>query len=253
MSLLARDGWSGRHAQRRERDSVERRSRSSPLRDSMQRTLPAATETFSAGIPVEVGQIQRELKKLWDAGDGVMTRASLINLAVYSEAPDSLGKNTAILSRLTEEHACRAIVIAADPSAQGKPGRGLDQRALPRQPRRKQTGLLGAALLFPPGQAVRFPSQHCLRPARFRSAALSLVAGGIPRPARSAALGLGRSRDLRQPDLARISASRWTGRRCAEGGAAPHRSLRPQLGAPRPSSPRACAVFRSPRDPSSSR
>ena len=27
-----------------------------------------------------------------------MTRASLINLAVYSEAPDSLGKNTAIIS-----------------------------------------------------------------------------------------------------------------------------------------------------------
>ena len=79
--------------------------------------MPAVAETFSAGIPVEVGQIQRELKKLWDAGDGVMTRASLINLAVYSEAPDSLGTNTAILSRLTEEHACRAIVIAANPKA----------------------------------------------------------------------------------------------------------------------------------------
>jgi glucose-6-phosphate dehydrogenase assembly protein OpcA len=80
--------------------------------------MPAVTETFSAGIPVEVAQIQRELKKLWDAGDGVMTRASLINLAVYSEAPDSLGTNTAILSRLTEEHACRAIVVAANPKAE---------------------------------------------------------------------------------------------------------------------------------------
>ncbi len=77
----------------------------------------ASPETSAAGLPVEVGQIQRELKKLWDAGDGVMTRASLINLAVYSEAPDSLGKNTAIIARLTEEHACRAIVIAADPNA----------------------------------------------------------------------------------------------------------------------------------------
>ena len=45
--------------------------------------------SFTAGLPVEVGQIHRELKKLWDASDGVMTRASLINLAVYSEAPDS--------------------------------------------------------------------------------------------------------------------------------------------------------------------
>src|SRR5712691_7248872 len=79
--------------------------------------MPAATENFAAGMPVEVGQITRELKKLWDAGDGAATRASLINLAVYSEAPDSLGKNTAIISRITENHACRAIVIAANPTA----------------------------------------------------------------------------------------------------------------------------------------
>ena len=79
--------------------------------------MPTTATTFTGGIPVEVGQIQRELKKLWDAGDDVMTRASLINLAVYSEASDSLGKNTAIIARLAEEHACRAIVIAANPAA----------------------------------------------------------------------------------------------------------------------------------------
>jgi glucose-6-phosphate dehydrogenase assembly protein OpcA len=79
--------------------------------------MPAPTETFSAGMPVEIGQIGRELKKLWAAGDSVMTRASLINLAVYSEAPDSLGRNTRIISQITENHACRAIVIAADPAA----------------------------------------------------------------------------------------------------------------------------------------
>jgi glucose-6-phosphate dehydrogenase assembly protein OpcA len=79
--------------------------------------MSAATETFSAGLPVEVGQIDRELKKLWDASGGVMTRASLINLAVYSEASDSLGKNTAIISQVAQNHACRAIVIAADPGA----------------------------------------------------------------------------------------------------------------------------------------
>ena len=77
----------------------------------------AATEAFTTGLPVEVGQIDRELKKLWDASGGVMTRASLINLAVYSEAPDSLGRNTAIISQITENHACRAIVIAADPGS----------------------------------------------------------------------------------------------------------------------------------------
>ncbi len=96
--------------------------------------MPRDRRLSAAGLPVEIGQIDRELKKLWDASDGVMTRASLINLAVYSEAPDSLGKNTAIISQITENHACRAIVIAADPEVEGERSRGLDQRALPRQP-----------------------------------------------------------------------------------------------------------------------
>ena len=34
-----------------------------------------------------------------------------------SEAPDSLGKNTAMIAQITEDHACRAIVIAAEPGA----------------------------------------------------------------------------------------------------------------------------------------
>ena len=80
--------------------------------------MAATAETFAAGMPVEIGEIQRELKKLWSAEDSGMTRASLINLAVYGEAPDSLGKNTAIVAQLTEDHACRAIVIAADPGAE---------------------------------------------------------------------------------------------------------------------------------------
>ncbi len=76
--------------------------------------MPA--ETYSVGLPVEIGQIDRELKKLWAEGEGAMTRASHINLAVYSEEPGSLARNTEILSQITENHACRAIVIGADPS-----------------------------------------------------------------------------------------------------------------------------------------
>jgi glucose-6-phosphate dehydrogenase assembly protein OpcA len=64
-------------------------------------------------MPVEVSTINRELKKLWEDGGEVMTRASLINLAVYSEDPDSLARNTQIISAITNEHACRALVIAA--------------------------------------------------------------------------------------------------------------------------------------------
>ena len=80
--------------------------------------MSVQNEPIAAGIPVEISQIQRELRNLWDAGDGALTRASLINLAVYSEEPDSLGKNSAIISQLTEDHACRAILIAADPNAE---------------------------------------------------------------------------------------------------------------------------------------
>jgi glucose-6-phosphate dehydrogenase assembly protein OpcA len=77
--------------------------------------MPA--ETFSPGISVEIGKIDRELKRLWAEGGGAKTRASLINLAVYSEAPGSMPENTRIISEITEDHACRAIVIAANPAA----------------------------------------------------------------------------------------------------------------------------------------
>src|SRR5438270_2162267 len=79
--------------------------------------MVAPTETFAPGLPVEIGQIDRALKKLWTDNEGVKTRASLINLAIYSEAPGSLPQNTEIISKITENHACRAIVIGADPNA----------------------------------------------------------------------------------------------------------------------------------------
>jgi glucose-6-phosphate dehydrogenase assembly protein OpcA len=79
--------------------------------------MPDVAETFSLGIPVEVGRIEKELKKLWADGESVMTRASLINLAVYSDEPGSLGTNTRLMSQITENHACRAIVIEADTTA----------------------------------------------------------------------------------------------------------------------------------------
>jgi glucose-6-phosphate dehydrogenase assembly protein OpcA len=79
--------------------------------------MAATAENMSLGLPVEIGKIDRELKKLWAEGGGAKTRASLINLAVYSEAPGSLPVNTRIISEITENHACRAIVIGANPGA----------------------------------------------------------------------------------------------------------------------------------------
>ena len=46
-----------------------------------------------------------------------MTRASLANLAVYGEEPGSLEQNTKLVAEITRNHACRAIVIGANPNA----------------------------------------------------------------------------------------------------------------------------------------
>ena len=80
--------------------------------------MPAVTETYSLGVPVEVGKIDQKLKKLWQESEGAVTRASLMNLAVYSEEQGSLDRNTQLMARITEDHACRAIVIEADCDAE---------------------------------------------------------------------------------------------------------------------------------------
>jgi glucose-6-phosphate dehydrogenase assembly protein OpcA len=79
--------------------------------------MPATAENYSLGLAVEISKIDRELKKLWAESAGAMTRASLINLAVYSEASGSLERNTQLIARIAQNHACRAIVIGADPAA----------------------------------------------------------------------------------------------------------------------------------------
>src|SRR5256714_9662124 len=87
------------------------------VRSPDEEAVPATAETFSPGISVEIGKIDRELKRLWAEGGGAKTRASLINLAVYSEPPGALPINTKIISEITENNACRAIVIGANPAA----------------------------------------------------------------------------------------------------------------------------------------
>src|SRR5213080_570531 len=76
--------------------------------------MPGIAENYSLGQSVDIGKIDKELKKLWHEREGAMTRASLINLAVYSEKPGSLEKNTQLIARITETHACRALVIGAN-------------------------------------------------------------------------------------------------------------------------------------------
>jgi glucose-6-phosphate dehydrogenase assembly protein OpcA len=79
--------------------------------------MPATAEKYSLGLPVEMARIDRELKRLWKDSAGAMTRASLVNLAIYSETPGSLDRNTQLIAQITANHACRAIVIEVDQTA----------------------------------------------------------------------------------------------------------------------------------------
>jgi glucose-6-phosphate dehydrogenase assembly protein OpcA len=73
--------------------------------------------TITAGLPVEIGRIDKELGKLWEDSGDTKTRASLINLAIFTEDAGSVESNTAMISEIADEHACRAILIFANPDA----------------------------------------------------------------------------------------------------------------------------------------
>src|ERR1700738_1171464 len=77
----------------------------------------AEIQDLTRGMPVEVAQINRSLKALWEQEGAVLTKSSLINFAVYSEAADALSANTQLMEQITREHACRVILLAANPAA----------------------------------------------------------------------------------------------------------------------------------------
>lgn len=69
------------------------------------------------GLPVEIGRIDKQLGKLWEESGDTKTRASLVNLAIYTEDPAAVQPNTEIVSKIASEHACRALLIFANPDA----------------------------------------------------------------------------------------------------------------------------------------
>jgi glucose-6-phosphate dehydrogenase assembly protein OpcA len=75
--------------------------------------------SFVPGIAVPIGGIEKELGRLWEESGEDKTRASLINLAVYNEKQGSLRTNSEIIRGIAGEHAMRAILIEADPKAEG--------------------------------------------------------------------------------------------------------------------------------------
>ena len=81
--------------------------------------MPDAITNLTQGLPVELNRIDRELKRLWQEGEGAATRASLINFAVYCEGEEMMAQTTALIAQLTRDHACRAILIGLDPHIPG--------------------------------------------------------------------------------------------------------------------------------------
>lgn len=82
-------------------------------------TTAQQSEFFGPGISVEIGKIQRELKKLWQQSDQMATRASRLNLVIYHSGESSIRANTALVEQIARQHAIRAIIIAAKPQLPG--------------------------------------------------------------------------------------------------------------------------------------
>jgi len=75
--------------------------------------------SFIPGIPVPIGAIEKTLGLLWEESAESKTRASLLNLALYSEKEGSLEQNSSVIQGIAGEHAMRALIIQADPASEG--------------------------------------------------------------------------------------------------------------------------------------
>lgn len=71
--------------------------------------MPAAP---ALGEAVSLRQIEPRLRAFWSGQAD--QRASLINLAIWSEAEDALQRLPPVIQAVSREHACRALLISAD-------------------------------------------------------------------------------------------------------------------------------------------
>ncbi len=83
--------------------------------------MPAAilndSDLGRLGLETPISRIDRALKQLWES-DEAKTRASLINLAIYTEDSSLLAADNDLLDHVAAEHACRALLILALPESQ---------------------------------------------------------------------------------------------------------------------------------------
>jgi glucose-6-phosphate dehydrogenase assembly protein OpcA len=83
----------------------------------MPSTLPSDSDLGRLGLETPIARIDRALKEIWK-DDEAKTRASLINLAIYTEDSSFLAADNDLLEKVAAEHACRALLVLALPEAQ---------------------------------------------------------------------------------------------------------------------------------------
>lgn len=83
----------------------------------MPSTLPPESDLDRLGLETPIARIERALKEFWTE-DEAKTRASLINLAIYTEDSSGLGAANDILEQVAARHACRAMLILALPDVE---------------------------------------------------------------------------------------------------------------------------------------
>lgn len=103
----------------------------------MSAVLPTESDLGRLGLETPITRIDRALKEFWTE-DEAKTRASLINLAIYTEDSSILVADNDILDKVAAQHACRAMLILALPEAQPPRARAWIQ-ALCRPYQGKQT------------------------------------------------------------------------------------------------------------------
>ncbi len=80
-------------------------------------TIATASVPDDMGKEVPLGNVSRELHGLF-ASEKAVTRASLMNFAIYSESDGALAANTELIREITREHACRALLLQLEPVGQ---------------------------------------------------------------------------------------------------------------------------------------
>jgi glucose-6-phosphate dehydrogenase assembly protein OpcA len=121
--------------------------------------MPVDFDSTSLGVPVEVSLIAKELKKLWESASGSMTRASLINFAVFFRGTAGFPGNIALMNDFTRQHACRALLLCHEPSSpEEKVSAWINAHCHLSKAGAKQVCCEQVALLFEGRTAGRIPS-----------------------------------------------------------------------------------------------